>query len=305
MIDVTKFNSLFELMEAFPDEDSCIEYIERLRWPNGVVSPYNPSSKVYKLGNHQYYCKNTERIFNVRTGTIFSNTKLPLRKWFMAIWLVLSNKKGISSMQLARDVQVTQKTAWYLLHRIRLCLGCKNESTLQGEVECDETFVGGKNKNRHRDKKVKYSQGRSFKDKTPVFGMLQRGGDVVAKVVKDTSGRELSPNILRYVAPNTMLYTDEWRGYQNVHKYYDHYFVDHGRKQYADGNVYTNTIEGFRSILKRGIIGIYHYTSRKHLQNYVNEFVFRYNTRKIDDRAKFNLLLCNTEYRLTYKELVA
>ena len=225
MIDVTKFNSLFELMEAFPDEDSCIEYIERLRWPNGVVSPYNPSSKVYKLGNHQYYCKNTERIFNVRTGTIFSNTKLPLRKWFMAIWLVLSNKKGISSMQLARDVQVTQKTAWYLLHRIRLCLGCKNESTLQGEVECDETFVGGKNKNRHRDKKVKYSQGRSFKDKTPVFGMLQRGGDVVAKVVKDTSGRELSPNILRYVAPNTMLYTDEWRGYQNVDKYYDHYFV--------------------------------------------------------------------------------
>lgn len=305
MIDVTEFNSLYELLKALPDEDSCIVYLEKCRWPNGVVSPFDRDSQVYILGNHQYMCKNTQRIFNVKTGTIFSNTKLPLRKWFMAIWLVLSNKKGVSSMQLARDLHVTQKTAWYLLHRIRRCLVCKNESVLEGEVECDETFVGGKNKNRHRDKKVQYSQGRSFKDKTPVFGMLQRGGDVVAKVVKNTSSRELTPNILRYASPNATLYTDEWIGYQNVDKYYDHYFVDHGRKQYADGNVYTNTIEGFWSILKRGYIGVYHYMSRKHLQNYVNEFVFRYNTRKINDREKFNLLFCNLERRLTYKELVA
>ena len=127
-------------------------------------------------------CKNTQKIFNVKVGTIFHSTKLPLRKWFMAIWLVLSHKKGISSLQLSRDLKITQKTAWYILQKIRTCLICKNKGKLDGEVECDETFVGGKNKNRHKNKKVKNSQGRSFKDKTPIFGMLQRKGDVIHRL---------------------------------------------------------------------------------------------------------------------------
>ena len=142
MIDVNSFNSLFELLEAFPTEQSCIEYLKKVRWGEKVKSPFSPGSKVYVCGNNTYLCKDTGRRFNVKTGTIFENTKMSLRKWFMAVWMVLSNKKGISSLQLARDIKVTQKTAWYVLQRIRICLVCENQGKLHNEVEADETFVG-------------------------------------------------------------------------------------------------------------------------------------------------------------------
>jgi transposase-like protein len=167
----------------------------------------------------------------------------------------------------------------------------------------DESFVGGKNKNRHANKKVKNSQGRSFKDKTSVLGMLERGGKVVCRVVKSTSKKHLTAPILRTIKRSATLFTDEWQGYDTVGKIYTRYVVDHGKGQYVDEDAYTNTIEGFWSIMKRGIIGIYHKTSRKHLHRYVNEFVFRYNTRKVNDNMRFNLLLCNMEYRITYKQL--
>lgn len=307
MIDVSKFNSLIELLETFPNEESCIIYLEKLRWKNGKIkSPFDEKSKVYNLGNHRYMCKNTQKIFNVKVGTIFHGTKLSLRKWFMAMWLVSSHKKGISSLQLSRDLKITQKTAWYILQKIRTCFICKNQGKLSGEVECDETFVGGKNKNRHSDKKVRNSQGRSFIDKTPVFGMLQRKGDVICRVVKNTSQKELTPKILEFVDRNyTVLYTDEWQGYNAIGKLFYHYTVDHGKRQYVDGRIYTNTLEGFWSIFKRGIIGIYHHLSRKYLQLYVNEFTFRYNTRKISEGSRFNLLLCNIDKKLTYQKIIA
>lgn len=182
MINVKEFNSLFELLEAFPTEESCIKYLESFIWKDGVVSPFDNSSKVYVFSNNRYICKNTGKIFNVKTGTIFENTKLSLRKWFVAIWLIITNRKGISSLQLSRDLKITQKTAWYLLQRIRFCLECKNNNTLDTEVEADETYMGGKNKNRHADKKVENSQGRSCKDKTPVLGMIQRKGDIVQEL---------------------------------------------------------------------------------------------------------------------------
>ncbi|MDR2039517.1 MAG: IS1595 family transposase, partial [Bacteroidales bacterium] len=193
MVDIKSFNSLLDLLDALPDERSCIEYLENLRWKDGVVSPFDRTSKVYKLSNHKYMCKNTQNKFNVKTSTIFENTKLPLRKWFTAIWLILSNKKGISSLQLAKNINVTQKTAWLLLQKIRFCMDCKNTNRLSVEVEADETYIGGKSKNRHANKKVKGSQGRSSKCKTPVLGMVQRKGDVVAMVVKNTSMAELTP----------------------------------------------------------------------------------------------------------------
>lgn len=305
MINVKDFNSLFELMEAFPTEESCIRYLEGLRWKERIMSPFDPDSKVYICSKGRYMCKNTGKLFNVKTGTLFENTKLSLRKWFMAIWLILSNKKGISSLQLSRDIKVTQKTAWYILQRIRICLICKNEGKLSNEVEADETFVGGKNKNRHRDKKVKRCQGRSFKDKTPVLGMLERKGDVIARVIKNTSKEELTPKILEFVNRNAILYTDEWHGYNEVDKMFYHYSIDHSKGQYGNGRICTNSIEGFWTLLKRGYMGIYHYMSRKHLQRYVNEFVFRYNTRKVSEHNRFNLFLCNTEYRTTYKKLIA
>lgn len=300
------FNSLIELLKTFPNEESCIIYLEKLRWKNGKVkSPFDKKSQVYHLGNHRYMCKNTQKIFNVKNGTMFHGTKLPLRKWFIAIWFLISHRKGISSLQLSKDLKVTQKTAWYMLQKIRTCLICKNQGILSGEVECDETFVGGKNKNRHWDKKVRNSRGRSFIDKTPVFGMLQRNGNIICRVVKNTSQAEITPHILKFVDKNyTVLYTDEWQGYNTVSKLFHHYSVDHGKGQYVDGRIYTNTIEGFWSIFKRGIIGIYHHLSKKHLQLYANEFAFRYNTRKMSAYSRFRLFLRNADSVITYQKII-
>lgn len=215
----SRFKSLKDLQDAFPTEQHCIDYLEGKRWGGKVVSPFDPSSKVYKCKDNKYRCKNTGKYFNVKTKLIFHKTSLPLICWFMAIWLVLSHKKGISSVQLSKDIGVTQKTAWFMLHRIRKALGLENEENnddnqnqdkLDGTVEVDETFIGGKNKNRHADKKVKACQGRSFKDKVPVFGMFQRGGKVIAKVVSDTKSNTLFGVIRNYVKEGSNLYTDEW-----------------------------------------------------------------------------------------------
>lgn len=299
-----KFNSLFDILTAFPSEESCIKYLESWRWKDGVVSPYDPTSKVYNRGDGNYRCKNTGKNFNVRTNTIFCGSKVLLQKWFIAIWFETPNKKGISSCQLSINLGVTQKTAWFMLQRIRECFYSENQHQLDGDVELDETFVGGKNKNRHKNKKVKKCQGRSFKNKTPVLGMLERGGNVVCRVVKSTSKKSLTAPILRTVKRFATLFTDGWCGYDTVGKVYTRCVVDHGKGQYVDGDAYTNNIEGFWSIVKRSIIGIYHKTSRKHLQRYMNEYVFRYNTRKMSEVDRFNLLLCNLEYRITYKTLI-
>ena len=164
-------------------------------------------------------------------------------------------------------------------------------------------IIGGKNKNRHADKKVENSQGRSVKDKTPILGMVERKGKIVARKIETTSVAHITPEVVKTVK-NAMVYTDEWVGYKQVNKIYDHLFVKHNEGEYVNGRIYTNTIEGFWSILKRGIVGIYHFTSRKHIQKYVDEFVFRYNTRNNGEHQRFNLFLQNTEHRLTYNELI-
>ncbi len=302
------FNSLFELVRVFKDEQTCIGYLEELIWNGKPVSPFHPDGKVYKCANGKYKCKESGKYFNVRTNTMFDSTKISLQKWFMAIWLITSHKKGISSHQLAKDIEVTQKTAWFMLQRIRSCFGViENNHELDNEVEADETFVGGKNKNRHADKKVENAQGRSCKDKTPVFGMVEREGKVVAKKVKSTASEHLTPEIIKTIKDSATLFTDEWVGYHSVSKLYDHMSVNHGANEYVNGNAYTNTIEGFWSLMKRGILGIYHFVSKKHLQYYVDEFVFRYNTRKFaTETVRFNHLLRHVANKyLPYNELIA
>ena len=298
---MSKGNGFLSFASTFPTEQSCIEYYEQIRWNGNVVSPFDETAKVYKCKNGKYRCANTGKYFDVKTGTIFAHTKLPLRYWFYAMFLFLSHKRGVSSCQLARDLGVTQKTAWNMLNKIREYMDCENDHQLSAEVEIDETFVGGKNKNRHKDKKVEKCQGRSFKDKVPVFGMYQRGGNIVAKVVPDTKAKTLTPLLEQYVSTESRVFTDGWE-YGDINSRYEQLSVDHGAGFYGTSYVNnegeyivvcTNGIECAWSHLKRTILGTYYKVSKKYLQRYVDEFTFRFNTRNIGDFQRFELLLRN------------
>lgn len=305
MINI-EFKSLYELQKSFPDEETCLKHLEEMRWNGFVVSPFDVNSKVYPCAGNKYKCKSTGKYFNVKTGTLFDKTKIELQKWFYAIWIFTNHKKGVSSAQLARDISVTQKSAWFMLARIRACFGLEEvKPDMEDNTMFDETFVGGKNKNRHADKKVKNSQGRSFKDKTPVLGMMSNG-KVRTQVVESTSAKHIQPHIIKQVPTGTTIITDEWHAYNGMEAHYLREIVDHSRKQYVnDCGFTTNPLEGFWSHFKRGIIGIYHNTSRRHLQGYADEFAFRYNTRLDKDGSRFNLVLQNTHARTKYKDLVS
>lgn len=309
--------SIMDVFRLFPDEESCLIYLEGIRWSDGIVSPFDERSEVYVCANHRFKCKNTGKYFNAKTKTIFENTKVPLRSWFIGIYLFLSDKKGISSYQLANVICVTQTTAWRMLMKMRQSMELSFFSDdMEGIISVDETFVGGKNKNRHKDKKVEKSQGRSFKDKTPVLGLLEGQiymnverphkvipGRIVKEkvivkqsrlncwVVPNTKKKMLQPIIKQTVGEGSVLISDEWYAYKGLEKYYEHQVVDHKRGQYVNGNFTTNALEGAWSHFKRSIIGVYHSVSRKYLQHYANEFAFRYNMREEDYNEVFGVFL--------------
>jgi transposase-like protein len=295
------------LLEIFPTEQTCINYFEEKRWKGTVISPFDSASRVYKCANNKYRCKNTGKYFSVRTGTVFENSKLPLQKWFLSFYLLSSNKKGISSRQLVKYISITQKSAWFVLHRLRFAFKHPNFRTmLKDFVEVDETFIGGKNKNRHWNKKVPNSQGRSWKDKVPVLGMLERGGNLITQVIPNTRQNTLEPIIRAYIEKGSNVYTDEWYRHSNLSENYNHQWINHCAKRYVSGRTTTNSIESIWSHLKRMVYGIYHWVSKKHLSKYVDEFTLRFNTREYGDQDRFNLALSSAVgKRLTYQQLIS
>lgn len=304
-----EFKNLSELLQSNPTEQDCINYYEKIVWNGKPVSPYDPTSKVYKCANNQYRCKNTKKYFNIKTRTVFENSKIPLKKWFQALYYQTSYKKGITTLQLSNEISVGQKTAWFMSHRLRKTFEQPNfiKELLGNEdkVEADETFMGGKNKNRHWDKKVPHSQGRSWKDKTAILGILERNGILVTRIVPNTRQSTIEPIIRANVKEGSNVYTDEWKAYADLHKWFNHQWVNHGAGQYASGEIHTGSIENRWSHLKRIIYGTHYWVSRKHLQKYVDEFTFRSNTRKYSQQERFDLALSSSrEKRLTYKELV-
>lgn len=300
---VSDFKSIHDLIKAFPAEQDCINHLETLRWNGVPVSPFDETSKVYKCAGNKYKCKNTGKYFNVKVGTIFEDTKIPLIKWFMALYIFSSHKKGISSHQLAKDIDVTQKSAWFMLHRLRYAFEHPNfKEIVDSTVEIDETYVGGDKKNKHKSKRNK-GEGTGYVDKTPVLGILERNGNVNCTVLEKADGLSIKPVIFDQIKLGSTLITDGFGAYTGLNRYYNHHVINHAQGEYVRGRVHTNTIEGFWSHLKRGIKGIYHWVSVDHLQSYVDEFSYRYNTRKLNTNERFNLVLTNVAGRLTYKEL--
>lgn len=300
------FKNLKELMSRYSDDTVCRAYLEEVRWNGNPVCPHCQEHKPYKLKDGKTYrCKNIncKKDFTVTVGLIFENSKVPLSTWFAAIYLVTAHKKGISSHQLARDLGVTQKTAWFLNHRVREMFANEIDARMDGIVEMDETFIGGKWENMTKSKRAEMR--RIGKDnKIPVMGILQRDGKARLKVMKSLYNFEIL--ISSHVKPSAVVVTDSHPSHVGIEdSCKGHILINHSNDEYVNGIYHTNTVEGFFSMLKRGVYGIYHHVSPKHLHRYCEEFSYRYNYRRMKDNERFVLTLQNSNGRLKYKELIA
>lgn len=301
------FNSIISLLERFPDEEACKAYFAEMRWHGKPVCPYCNHDKVYTM--KRYKCAKCRKTFNVTVGSPFEDSKIPLRKWFLAIYLITSHKKGISSMQLAKDIKVTQKTAWYMCHRIRHNLSLsKTLEPFTGVVQVDEMYVGGKPKKGDKKfdengKKINKA-GRGTK-KVAVVGIVEANGKIVIKPVRNTDRSTLHNFIKEHVEGNATIITDEYRVYKGLDRHYNHLTINHSLGQYSVDGINTNTIEGFWGFMKRGIVGIYHYVSPKHLDLYCDEFTYRYSTRLQSEVERFNKTLEMSISPLSYSTLTS
>jgi transposase-like protein len=295
------FNSILELATFFDTDLKCRQYLASKVWQDSKpVCPHCKHEEVYHFSDgKRYKCKECKKQFTVTVGTIFEGSHIPLQKWFMAGYLISAHKKGISSLQLSRDLNITQKSAWYMLHRYRFAIRTQSFlAPLDKTVEIDECFVGGKERFKHKSK-------RGLIEKTPVFGMVERGGEVRAEVVPNLLKKTVTPIIYKHISYEAVIMSDEATIYEKLYKVYIHGKVHHASGEYVRGNVHTNTIEGFWSLFKRGVVGIYHFVSAKHLDKYIDEFEFRYNTKKSTEQNRFDFMLGKTEGYLSYKELIA
>ena len=299
--------SLYEFFQKFPNEDAARRFFEGKRWPTGIACAHCGSLDVAECINHNpmpYRCRDCRKHFSVRTNTVLTESKLPLHKWLMAIYMMTTARKGIPSTQMARELGITQKSAWFLAQRIReTWLSSQLDEPMGGKpVEIDEVYIGGKETNKHASKKLR--QGRGTVGKQAVFGMLQRDGKVIARIVPANDGATLQPIIRATIASGETVYTDSHGAYFNL-KGFDHHIVRHSVGEYVREQAHTNGIESFWALLKRGYYGIYHYMSPKHLHRYVNEFSFRHNTAKLGALEFMAMTIARSEgKRLSYQGLI-
>jgi transposase-like protein len=298
--------SIFELFEMFPDQETARAYLEGRLWPYGPRCPVcGLGERITARASGYYRCNQCKEDFTVRTGTIFERSHIPLHKWVYAMYLLVTARKGISSMQLAKEIGITQKSAWFMLHRLRQACG-KDLKKLQGLIEIDETYVGGIEANKHEHKKLK--AGRGTVGKTAVLGMRERGGRTKTKVIANTDAQTIQDMIVQNVEVGSTLHTDESGAYTDIGAlFFSHETVNHSQKEFVRDGVTTNGIESVFAVFKRGLIGVYHHASSKHLGRYVDEFSFRLNdgnvARHTLDRLD-SFVDGAAGKRLTYKALI-
>jgi transposase-like protein len=300
------FNSLIEMMEAIPDEQAAIDHFTAIRWKNGAFCPHCGSQRVYHFSDQRSHkCGDCRKRFSIRVGTIFEDSKLPLRKWLLAIWLITSHKKGIASTQLAKDIGITQKSAWFVTQRLREAIRTQSfNRTLKGEVEADETFIGGKEKNKHAWQRTGGKQG--GKGKIAVLGVLERDGELRTTITPNMGAKNVQSVIREHVEPGANLMTDEHGSFVGLARDYNHHRVNHSAGEYVRHYIiHSNGIESVWALFKRQIVGTHHWLSPKHLSRYLSEMTWRFNLREMDEGERVNALLSQTAGRLTYKALIA
>jgi len=296
--------NLLEAIRYFSDLDVCTDFVANLRWNGTPVCPKCEGTEHSFLTTRRVWkCKACKRQFSVKAGTIFEDSALGLDKWLPAVWLAANSKNGISSHELGRALGVTQKSAWFMLHRIRLAMQSRSFDKLGGTVEVDETFIGGKARNMHKHVRARKIKGRGMEGKTAVLGMIERGGEVRAQVILDTTRGTLRRGIDKNVEAGSTIYTDALPSYRALEGDFHHATVDHAER-YVDGQVHTNHIENFWALLKRGLHGTYISVEPFHLFRYLDERMFTFNFRDMTDLGRFTAVLqACAGRRLTYAEV--